>query len=246
MQWSVLFGTSAQGPFWFASNFVRLADRCLYHSTNVWSQFISDLNVPVEFLKRLSDDAIMQTQDVSSKYEIEAYLGAAKVLFEKNFIGVNEFGKQNLLGRGFAAHPNYLARLEKLFATNRAEFSLNANKIRNHSYHLNPQSKDRGFLAGIKKANGGFAVTIPNIYVDDQGKSIDLAELFILTHQSIETLLLEVRNILVEFFFQHDGVPSNRKFQSIRSPYGTMMVNIGPNGFEFSDFHEVKEKTQKG
>jgi hypothetical protein len=172
-------------------------------------------------------------------------LGAAKVLFEKNFIGIKEHGKQNLLGRSFVAHPDILNHLKSLFTTKEAEFSIIANKIRNHSFHLRPQSKDRGFHARIKKANGGYAVTIPNIYVDEQGKSIDLAEVFISTHQSVENLLLEVRDSLVKFFFQQDGPPSNRKFQSIRSPYGTMMVNIGPNGFEFSDFHEAEAQTHK-
>lgn len=189
---------------------------------------------------QLTDDAVMETQDVSSKYEIEAYLGAAKVLFEKNFIGIDKGGKQNLLGRSFVAHPDVLNHLKNLFATKEAEFSIIANKIRNASFHLNLQSRDLGFHARIKRANGGYAVTIPNIYVDEQGKSIDLAEVFISTHQYIEILLLEVRDALVNFFFRQDGPPSNRKFQAIRSPFGTMTVNIGPNGFEFSDFHESK------
>ncbi len=66
-------------------------------------------------------------------------------------------------------------------------------------------------------------------------------EVFVLTHKYIEELIREVIYVLLEFYFKHDGVPSHGSYTAIRSSYGTMSVGLGPNGFEFSDFHETKE-----
>ena len=222
-----------------------MADRTLYHSANVWSQFIADLNVPADLLKQVPADSFVHTQDLSSKYEIEAYLGAAKALFEKNLMGINEPDKQNLLGQSFGWHPEVLSRLEKLFATKKNEFFQVANKIRNHSYHVNSELKDHGVVALLKKADDGFAVTIPNVYEDSLGSAIDLAEVFISTHESIEALVCDVRNILLEFFFQHEGPPTHGSYQGVQSQFGTMMVGLGPKGFEFSEFHETVGKTSQ-
>lgn len=241
MTWVALFRTTRRETIPFAAIFIRLADRTLHHSSSVWSHFISDLNVPADALKQFPDDAFIQTQDLASKYEIEAYLGAAKALFEKNLVGVNEPDKQNLLGRSFAGHPQVLQRLERLLATKTNEFFQVANKIRNHSYHVNSQLKDHGVFALLKKVNDGYAVTLPNVYEDDQGNSVDLVEIFISTHKSVESLLHEVRDMLLEFFFQQDGPPSHGSYKGVRSPHGTMMVGLGPKGFEFSDFHEAEE-----
>lgn len=244
LNWFILFKTANPESIPFAGIFLRLADRTLHHSSNVWSQFISDLKVPADVLKQVPDDAFIWTQDLSSKYEIEAYLGAVKALFEKNLVGVNEPDKQNFLGRSFAAHPQILQRFEGLFATKKKEFFQVANRIRNHSYHVTSPLKDHGVVALLKKVNSGYAVTLPNIYEDEQGASVDLAEIFISTHESIEDLISNVRNMLLEFFFQKDGSPSHGSYQGIQSQYGTMTVGLGPKGFEFSDFHEIGEVQQ--
>jgi len=239
LNWFILFKTANPESIPFAGIFLRLADRTLHHSSNVWSQFISDLKVPTDALKQVPDDAVIWTQDLSSKYEIEAYLGAVKTLFEKNLVGVSEPDKQNFLGRSFATHPEVLQHLESLFTTKRNEFFQVANRIRNHSYHVNSALKDHGIVALLKKVNDGYAVTLPNIYEDKQGAPVDLAEVFISTHQSIESMIREVRDIFLEFFFQKDGCPSHGSYNGFQSQYGTMMVGLGPKGFEFSDFHEI-------
>jgi hypothetical protein len=241
LNWFILFKTANPESIPFAGIFLRLADRTLHHSSNVWSQFISDLKVPTDVLKQFPDDAVVWTQDLSSKYEIEAYLGAAKALFEKNLIGVNEPKQRNFLGRSFVAHPQVLQKLKGLFAAKKNEFFQEANRIRNHSYHVNSALKDHGIVALLKKVNNGYAVTLPNIYEDEQGASVDLAEIFISTHQSIESMIREVRDIFLEFFFQQGGCPSHGSYQGIQSQYGTMTVGLGPKGFEFSDFHETNE-----
>jgi hypothetical protein len=244
LNWFILFKTANPESIPFAGIFLRLADRTLHHSSNVWSQFISDLNVPTDALKQFPDDAVIWTQDLSSKYEVEAYLGAAKALFEKNLIGVNQPKQQNFLGRSIAAHPLVLQKLEDLFAAKKNEFSQVANRIRNHSYHVNSALKDHGIVALLKKANNGYAVTLPNIYMDKDGIPVDLSDIFISTHLSIESMIREVRDILLGFFFQKNGCPSHGSHQGIRSQYGTMTVGLGPKGFEFSDFHETGESQQ--
>ena len=133
-----------------------------------------------------------------------------------------------------------LRRLESLFASRKAEFFRVANSIRNHSSHVNSELKDHGVFTLLKKVGNQFAVTIPNVYEDRHGNAVDLAEIFVSTHQSIEALVCDVRNTLLEFFFQQDGPPSHNSYQPVQSPFGTLMVGLGPKGFEFGDFHETK------
>ncbi len=220
----------------FSLIFIRLADRVLYHATNVWERFERDLRIPVEHLQSIPTDAVIGTGDATSKYEIEAYLGAAKALFEANLIGINQPKKQNLLGNSFAEEPGIAQELRALFEASKAIFFGFANTIRNHSYHVNSQLRDAGFQAFVRQINTKYVVTIPNIYVDDQGGPIDLAEVFGSTHRAIKQLLGDVRDVLLRSYFEKYGRPSNRTFIPIESPFGTMLISIGPNGFEFQDF----------
>ena len=223
----------------FCVIFIRLADRVLYHSANVWAKYMSDLNIPTNVLEQMPSDALIGTSDLSSKYEIEAYLGGAKALFETNLVGINGLGKQNLLGRSFSADPAILKRLRQTFNQERKKFFRVANLIRNHSYHVNPELRDGGFVSLLKRSKEGLSVTLPNVYVDKKGKSVDLAEVFFVTHQGMASLFRDVRDTLLAFFFKHAGYPSHGSYRPFGSEYGTMSVGLGPKGFEFSDFHEA-------
>src|SRR5437867_4614363 len=196
---------TAPGTFSFI--FIRLADRALYHATNVWEHFERDLRIPAEILRQVPRDAVINTDDVTSKYEIEAYLGAAKALFEANLIGINEPDKQNLLGECMVDNQEIMRELSALFNKNKEYFFASANKIRNHSYHVNAQLRDEGFVALVKQVNSAYVITIPNVYVDEHGVSIDLADMFVSTHQAIKQLLSEVRDLLLRFFFAKYGPP---------------------------------------
>jgi len=241
----ILFRTKHSETVSFATIFIRLADRILYHSSKLWSQFFENLNIPADLLRDFPDDALVSTQDISSKYEIEAYLAAVKTLFEENLIGINEPKKQNLLGKSFAKHPSILASLKQLFDAEKNTFFNAANQIRNHSYHVNSGLKDRGVVALLKKVGAEYAVTIPNVYINNNGNPIDLAEIFISTHKSIEILISQSRDRLLDFFFDQNGPPSNRSFQNIRSPYGNLMVGLVPIGFEFNGFHGTKKEVSQ-
>jgi hypothetical protein len=157
-------------------------------------------------------------------------------VFEDNILTGEQKARQNLLGSSFSNHSKTLKRLEDRFAEAKRQFLLVANQIRNHSYHVNPELRDYGFLAWVKRTDNGFAVALPNIYVDRQGNPIDLVEVFVSTHQSIKLLICDVVDMLLEFYIQQDGAPSNRCYQLARSPYGRMMVSLGPGGFEYSEF----------
>ena len=244
MEFFALFKTNQRETIPFVTIFFRLADRALHHSSNVWSNFISDLNVPEEVLKQIPDDALINTSDRTSKYEIEAYLGAAKTLFEKNLVGIGEPNKQNLLGKSFNAHLSVREQLKSLFHIAANRFFQSANTIRNHAYHVNAQLRDIGVVTLLKRTDSGLAVTLPNVYQDAGGKTVDLVEIFILTHKYIEELIRDVMEVLFELYFQQNGAPSNGTYTAIRSAYGTMSVGLGPRGFEFSEFHETKESNQ--
>jgi len=119
--------------------------------------------------------------------------------------------------------------------------------------HLREYIEDRKLRASLelmtwaallKRAETGLTVTLPNVYQDAQSGAVDLAEVFIATHQYIEELIRNIIDALLEFYFQHDGAPTNNSYQPVCSPYGTMMVGLGPKGFTFSDFHEAKEPTK--
>ena len=199
------------------------------------------MRIPTETLRLIPDDAAIQTGDATSKYEIEAYLGAAKALFEANLVGVNQPNKQNLLGKCFVEEPDIVQELSALFEASKDIFFIDANKIRNHSYHVNAEFRDARFFAQVKQVNTRYVVTIPNIYVDEQGRSIDLADIFISTHQAIKQLLADVRDILLRFYFEKYGSPSNRTFIPTQSSFGSMLTSIGPDGFEFRDFSSAEQ-----
>lgn len=221
--------------------FLRLADRCLYHSVNGWSHLIDDLNVPADMLGELETDAVMETNDVVSKYEIEAYLSATKSLFEKNFIGIEEAGKQNILGNSFPDSSLTLESLIALFQNGKDHFFPLANKIRNHSCHVNRQLRDAGFTAKIIRAGTLFKVSLPNMYEDNNGDAIDLADVFVESHRHIVALVAETRDLLLAYLEGRHQSPSHNTYLPIESAHGNMMVGLGPAGFEFKDFGESLE-----
>ena len=247
---TVVFKSKVNNPLSFCLIFFRLADRCLYHSSNVWSQFVTTLKMLEHhrgFLEGMSEDARTQTSDLSTKYEIEAYLAAAKALFEDNLLGDSNpknggprrRRSRDLLGVDFTSDPKTLHRLQKSFTARKKAFFREANKIRNHAYHVNPQLRDPGVQLWVKKVNRRFAVTLPNVFTDDKGNSVDLVEVFAATHQYIRPLITEVRDTLLDYFIQRNGPLSHGTYDAIQSPYGTMVVGIVPEGFYFSPFHET-------
>ena len=135
--------------------FCRIVDRCLYHSLNVWMQFIDDLNIPDEFLNARKPDSRLQTNDTKSKYEIEAFLGAAKVLFEDNLKGPKG---QNVLGVCFEHDVIKLSELRKEFDSEEDIFFTLSNKIRNYAYHLNKEFRDVGLYACVERNGDLFVV----------------------------------------------------------------------------------------
>ena len=231
-------------PATFSLIFIRLADRVLYHAMNVWEQFEKNLRIPTEILQQVPKDAVMQTRDITSKYEIEAYLAAAKALFEANLIGINEPNKQNLLGTIFVEDQMLAQQLGAIFENHKIEFFGVANRIRNHSYHVNSQLRDAGFLALVKQVDSAYVVTLPNIYTDEHGAQTDLAEIFISTHEAIEKLLQDIRDLLLRFFFQKYGVPANRTYIQVASNFGNMLACIGPLGFEFKEFENAQNERE--
>lgn len=218
----------------FTIVYVRLADRVLYHSMNAWSKFEEILGSCGNF----PEDAFLQTWDKGAKYEIEAFLGAAKSLFEKNFMGLNHKDKRNLLGNSFHNHQNEMNLISSKFIEINKLFDENANKIRNHSYHVNSALKDIGLHTHVKKSGVKFQITIPNIYIDEQDKSIDLYDLFYSIHGEIFRLVVEVRDIMLNLYFKQYGRPSNGIFYPLQTKYGNAMVSINQEGFAFSKFHE--------
>ena len=234
MTWPVLFNAIDFRTVPFTRVFGRLADRCLYHSTNAWSQFITDLNGQVDAWSQVSEDAVIQTQDISSKYEVEAFFAAGTALFEKNFIRIDEPAKQSILGSSFSGYPEVLGSLRELFLAARAQFGA-AEMIRHHSFHVNEAMRDRGYFAMIKRKNGGFVVTLPNIYDDTKGRPLDLVEVFLKTHQIIRPLLCQVRDALLTFYFLKNGPPTNNTYTWVKTPHGVFRAGLGPSGFSFLD-----------
>lgn len=227
-------------PGRFALIFSRIADRCLHHSLNVWMQFIDDLNIPEEFLKNLKPDSRMMTGDTVSKYEIEAYLGAAKVLFEDNFKGIAKQGKQNLLGVCFEHDKGKRDELRKEFDAEEGKFFKLSHDVRNHGYHLNKQFKDAEFNACVERKGTLFVVTWPNIYVDDKGQPLDLAKLFIDTNTSTTAFISRVRDMLLNYFGEKYGLPKHDNCLGITTRFGNMMATLGPKGFVFNDGATLK------
>lgn len=216
----------------FALIFSRIADRCLYHSLNVWVQFIDDLNIPGEFLKTLTPDARLQTNDTKSKYEIEAFLGAVKVLFEDNFKGPKG---QNILGVCFGHDVIKLNELRKEFDNEKDIIFTLSNKIRNHAYHLNKEFRDVGLYACVERNGDLFVVAWPNIYVDDKGQPLDLAKVFIDANHSTTAFIGRVRDMLLSYFVEKYGQPQHDTCISITTRFGNIVAILGPKGFVFND-----------
>ena len=230
LKWFVFEKATDRASLDFAVIFLRIADKCLYHASNTWSQFVSNMNSPEQVLKGLGEDARQATQDRNSKYEIEGYLVAVKSFFEGNVGAIRRkaFESEN--------SPEFNRRLRKLFSSAEKKFDGGASQIRDDSCHVTSSFRDSGVLAWVKKSGNGYAVTLPNIYVDANGIAVDLAEVFVSTHEYISELIVQVRDELLGFFCAQSGPPSNDVCHPIRSPHGNAMVILGPKGFEFTQF----------
>jgi hypothetical protein len=197
------------------------------------------LLIRCEFLDELKPDAEMDTSDSVSKFEIEAYLGATKSVFEDNLIGLDCPKKQNLLGRSLGQFPIVSFRLNSTFQAGKDRFWTNANKIRNHRYHLNSNFRDAGYRARICKIGDRFTLTLPHMYVDEAGKPVDLADLFVDTHSFIKPLLIEVRDTLLDFISTQHGAPDHATYASREIAGGGMVVGLGPGGWEFGNWGQL-------
>jgi hypothetical protein len=263
MLWTQAFRSSAGFAQPFTTIFLRLADRVLYHSASVWAQFYENIRRLDHFDLDIAPDQRVSTHDITSKFDIEAYLAAAKTLFEDNFVGNG--GKPQKVcpncralystGRSSAPQPRRVSLLEQAsgaspgladaigasVARAKVAFFKSANRIRNHAYHVNIEMTDRGYEACLIKAGSQTVVSIPNVYIDESGSSVDLAQVFMTTHESISTMMTELRKLLFEFYLKHDGPLPNRTFELMSSRLGRQNVSIGSEGFEFSPFWQAKE-----
>lgn len=224
----------------FAIVFSRLADRALYHSANVYEKFeiiLSSSEHSFDMLK--NDEGRIFTGDTSTKYEIEAYLGAAKCLFEDNFIGIDQSKKTNLLGKVFMEDLASKEALINEFKLYKELFFKNANKVRNNSYHVNKELNDIGVCTLIKRSNNNFSVTIPNVHQNADGTSLDLHDLFIDTGSGINQLITKIRDILINHYLNHYTPPPNT-YQSIVTKYENAIVELSKNGFKFLNYKDNK------
>jgi hypothetical protein len=167
------------------------------------------------------------TGDVSAKYEIEAYLAAAKVLVETNL-------RRKILSRSFARLPALVQLIEGLIGEHSRAYWPVANQIRNHAYHLNPAFRDLGFEAVVEKRGEQFVVSLNHAYEDAEGKSVDLARVFEQAHSSTRVFILAMRDLLLGYWFLVCGPPKNGTYLPVQSQFGNFCVGLGPNGYEIS------------
>jgi hypothetical protein len=225
----------------FAVVFSRLADRALYHSTNVYEKFEITLSSNEHSFDMLENDEVsLFTSDTSSKYEIEAYLGAAKCLFEDNFIGIDKKNRSNLLGNVFVEDLASKSALINEFKLHKELFFKNANKIRNNSFHVNKELNDIGVSTLIKRSDNKYSATIPNVHQNADGSPLDLYDLFIATELEINNLITQVRDILINHYLNRYPPPPNT-YLGIVTKYENAIVELSKNGFKFLNYKDGEQ-----
>ena len=212
----------------FVPVFCRLAERSLYHSINVWRQAVdlidsaSRLELPEQGCTVMSSRSIV--------YEIEAYFSACKALFERKFIG-NRSG--DLLEKSFSEFPEFMDCLRSKFQSYEIEFKKYANKIRNHSIHVNPNMIDRGGRGFLRKGGGdSFQIIIDDLYLGSDGNPIDIFSVFMDIDVHTVNLIEVVRDIIYNFYYRKLGGKPNGIFCPVRL-YGGRVGNLALERGEF-------------
>lgn len=238
------------GPFYLSQNnapyistFIRAADRALYHATNAWRQLALDLFICYTQLRdcnfELEADAQLQTNDKTTKYEIESFLGSVVAITEDNLVGIDKIGKYNRLGKSTALRYPLIKQL-KILADDfrKLGFESKWRDVRNSAYHLNPEMTDWGFVANIRNESGIYHVELKNIHYVE-GAPNDLVELLNESYIALITYITKVRNLLTEFSSQHIKVPQHNAYYSIFDPLGNMIVGYGKDGYDLRYFPET-------
>lgn len=227
----------------FITTFIRAADRALYHATNAWRQLALDLSICSMQLRdcdfELAADALLQTNDRSTKYEIESFLGSVVAITEDNLVGINKVGKYNRLGKSRALGESLIEQLKHLADDFRKlGFESKWRDVRNSAYHLNPGMNDWGSTANIRNEDGVYHVELKNIHYVE-GASNDLVELLNESYSALITYITKVRDALTEFSLQHVKVPRNNTYHSIFDPLGNMIVGYGKDGYDLRYFPDT-------
>lgn len=226
-QWGPFYLTGTNAPF--VATFIRTADRSLFHAGNVWRGLVDDLLNAQHVLPHLQDDAVAHTHDRSSKYEIEAFLGAARGITEANLIGSK---KGNRLGRSVGLGGDLIARIrQEAESFHQTGVQKKWHDVRNSAYHLNPGMSDWGYAATIRMRDGVHAVELFGVHYVE-GAPADLVQVFSETFLAFTAFVTRVRDLLLEFSFREISVPKNSCYYSSFDKLGNMLVGLGPNGFE--------------
>lgn len=231
-------------PFYLTSNiapyvpvFIRAADRSLYHATNAWRHLAADLSVIPHLQFKLETDALLQTNDRATKYEIEAFLGSVMSITEKNLIGDK---KRNRLGKSLALGEPLISQLRTLaeeFHALGTDSKWRA--IRNNAYHLNPElTTDWGVLANIRKIDERYVVKLEGVHYVD-GVPADLIELFTDSFNAFISYATNVRGLLTQFYLQSIAVPQHNTYSCINDPLGNMIIGFGKDGYDLRYFPET-------
>ena len=238
-QWGQPFYLS-QNNAPFISTFIRAADRALYHATNAWRQLALDLFICSTQLRdcnfELEADALLQTNDRITKYEIESFLGSVVAITDFNLIGIDKGGR---LGKSKALGEPLIKKLKALADDFRKlGFESKWRDVRDSAYHLKEGMRDWGFFANIRNENGSYHVELKNIHYIE-GAPNDLVELLNESYSALIIYISNIRDALTEFSLQHIKVPQHNTYHSIFDPLGNMLVGYGKDGYDLRYFPET-------
>lgn len=230
------------GPFHLTGNnapfvpvFIRTADRALHHAGNVWRQLAENLS-NTWALRQLGQDAVMQTSDRTSKYEIEAFLGVVVAITDKQMIKKPDV---NRLDRSIALGPELIGKIRDECKEFLAQgFSRKWRDVRDSAYHLLPGVSDLGFNTSIRLRDGRYAAELNGVHYTD-GADVDLLTRFSEAFHAFVTFVTRIRDLILEFSFTHISIPTNNHHYSAIDRLGNMMVGLGPNGFDPRYFPET-------
>lgn len=219
----------------FVPVFIRTADRALHHAANVWRQLAENLS-NTWVLQQLGEDAIMQTSDLTSKYEIEAFLGAIVAITDKHMIKKPEV---NRLDRSIALGSELVGKIRDECQDFLAlGFSQKWRDVRDSAYHLLPGTPDLGFNTSIRLRNGRYVAELNGVHYID-GAETDLVTRFLEAFRAFVAFVARIRDLLLGFSFAYITIPTNNHYYSAIDKLGNMMVGLGPNGFDSRYFPET-------
>jgi len=226
------------GPFYlgrdpFLSLYHRTLSRCLYHSANALRGLIKVIDWHESFDFQLEPEATVQTYDLATKYEIEAFFAAIKVLGAQNLIAGNNVSfEESLIGKfSKKIGVEYAIAIQAPLTNFRTlAFSKKWHALRNSFEHLKPEIYDNGSTTHIELINGKLRATLNNIYyIEDL--EVDLVEVFLIATAALVDSATEVRDLLTQFARQYIAVPKHDTIRSHFDDTGNMMVIYGSNGF---------------